>query len=224
MISYCSLKARPQIIFFYYFKTYIFTGSSDELVPLTRNKVEQVKHNNVASFLIEDADHFFRDLYMDDVMEVVLDIIKEVQEDFPLTSKPFTEIANKIGLDCNELISHLKDLKSHGIMRRVAAILHHRKAGLRANAMGVWDVPIDQIEEIAPKMAAFKSVSHCYRRPTYPDWPYSLFTMIHGRSAKDCNDLLKKLSDISGITKYDALYSSKEYKKTRLKYFSKLIE
>jgi len=153
--------------------------------------------------------------------DIDTDIIKEVQEDFPLTSKPFTEIANKIGLDCNELISHLKDLKSHGIMRRVAAILHHRKAGFRANAMGVWDVPIDQIEEIAPKMAAFKSVSHCYRRPTYPDWPYSLFTMIHGRSAKDCNDLLKKLSDISGITKYDALYSSKEYKKTRLKYFSK---
>ena len=59
------------------FKTYIFTGSSDELVPLTRNKVEQVKHNNVTSFLIEDAGHFFRDLYMDDVMEVVLDIIKE---------------------------------------------------------------------------------------------------------------------------------------------------
>ena len=153
--------------------------------------------------------------------DIDTDIIKEVQEDFPLTSKPFTEIANKIGLDCNELISHLKGLKSHGIMRRVAAILHHRKAGFRANAMGVWDVPIDQIEEIAPKMAAFKSVSHCYRRPTYPDWPYSLFTMIHGRSAKDCNDLLKKLSDISGITKYDALYSSKEYKKTRLKYFSK---
>ncbi len=153
--------------------------------------------------------------------DIDTDIIKEVQEDFPLISKPFTEIANKIGLDCNELISHLKDLKSHGIMRRVAAILHHRKAGFRANAMGVWDVPIDQIEEIAPKMAAFKSVSHCYRRPTYPDWPYSLFTMIHGRSAKDCNDLLKKLSDISGITKYDALYSSKEYKKTRLKYFSK---
>ena len=149
------------------------------------------------------------------------DIIKEVQEDFPLISKPFTAIANKIGLNCEELISHLKDLKKHGIMRRVAAILHHRKAGFRANAMGVWDVPIDQIEEIAPKMAAFKSVSHCYRRPTYPDWPYSLFTMIHGRSAKDCNDLLKKLSEISGISKYDALYSSKEYKKTRLKYFSK---
>ena len=76
------------------------------------------------------------------------------------------------------------------------------------------------IEDIAPKMASFKSVSHCYRRPTYPDWPYSLFTMIHGRSPKECNSLIKKLSEVSGINKYDALYSSKEYKKTRLKFFS----
>ena len=105
-------------------------------------------------------------------------------------------------------------------MRRVAAILHHRKAGFKANAMGVWDVPIERIEDIAPKMASFKSVSHCYRRPTYPDWPYSLFTMIHGRSPKECNSLIKKLSEVSGINKYDALYSSKEYKKTRLKFFS----
>ena len=144
---------------------------------------------------------------------------KEVQEDFPLVSEPFSMIAIK-QISTDVLIERLIRFRSNGIMRRVAAILHHRKAGFRANAMGVWDVPIDKIEDIAPKMAAFKSVSHCYRRPTYPDWPYSLFTMIHGRSPKDCNNLIKKLSEISGIEKYDALYSSKEYKKTRLKFFS----
>ena len=147
-------------------------------------------------------------------------IIKEVQEDFPLVAEPFTVISSKLGISVNNLISTLKIFQANGIMRRVAAILHHRKAGFRANAMGVWDVPIDRIEDIAPKMASFKSVSHCYRRPTYPDWPYSLFTMIHGRSPKECNSLIKKLSEVSGINKYDALYSSKEYKKTRLKFFS----
>ena len=78
----------------------------------------------------------------------------------------------------------------------------------------------DKIEEIAPVMSQLKSVSHCYRRPTYPDWPYSLFTMIHGKTAKDCESIIKSLSDMSGIKEYDSLYSSKEYKKTRLKYFS----
>ena len=155
-----------------------------------------------------------------DFTEEDIRIIKEVQEDFPLVSEPFSMIANKTEISTDVLIERLIRFRSNGIMRRVAAILHHRKAGFRANAMGVWDVPIDKIEDIAPKMAAFKSVSHCYRRPTYPDWPYSLFTMIHGRSPKDCNNLIKKLSEISGIEKYDALYSSKEYKKTRLKFFS----
>tara|TARA_B100000242_G_scaffold92131_1_gene62546 strand:+ start:159 stop:1196 length:1038 start_codon:yes stop_codon:yes gene_type:complete len=149
-----------------------------------------------------------------------IDIIKEVQEDFPLVSEPFSVISSRLGISVNDLINTLKVFKTNGIMRRVAAILHHRKAGFKANAMGVWDVPIERIEDIAPKMASFKSVSHCYRRPTYPDWPYSLFTMIHGRSPKECNSLIKKLSEVSGINKYDALYSSKEYKKTRLKFFS----
>ena len=147
-------------------------------------------------------------------------IIKEVQEDLPLVSNPFQEIGKKLNLNSEEIINNLKVFNKAGIMRRVAAILHHRKAGFRANAMGVWKVPENMIEDIAPKMASFKSVSHCYRRPTYPDWPYSLFTMIHGRSAKDCNSLIKQLSEITGIKEYDALYSSKEYKKTRLKYFS----
>tara|TARA_B110000438_G_C15747390_1_gene621375 strand:- start:34 stop:1104 length:1071 start_codon:yes stop_codon:yes gene_type:complete len=147
-------------------------------------------------------------------------IIKQVQEDFPLISNPYSYLAERAGVTTQELISCLSKLNSKGVMRRVAAILHHRKAGFRANAMGVWKVPVDKIEEVAPVMSSLKSVSHCYRRPTYPDWPYSLFTMVHGRSSKDCESIIKSLSDMSGITDYDSLYSSKEYKKTRLKYFS----
>ncbi len=149
-----------------------------------------------------------------------INVIKEVQEDFPLVPKPFEEIGKRLRIPSKDVIDCLKKFNKNGIMRRVAAILHHRKAGFRANAMGVWKVPEDMIEQVAAEMTSFKSVSHCYRRPTYPDWPYSLFTMIHGRSAKDCNSLLKKLSELTGINEYDALYSSKEYKKTRLKYFS----
>lgn len=149
-----------------------------------------------------------------------ISVIKEVQEDLPLVPRPFEEIGKKIHMAPEDVINCLKTFNQAGIMRRVAAILYHRKAGFRANAMGVWKVSEDMIEEIAPKMASFKSVSHCYRRPTYPDWPYSLFTMVHGRSVKDCKSLLKTLSELTGIKEYDALYSSKEYKKTRLKYFS----
>ncbi len=149
-----------------------------------------------------------------------INVIKEVQEDMPLVLRPFEEIGKKIHMASEDVINCLKTFNQVGIMRRMAAILYHRKVGFRANAMGVWKISEDMIEEIATQMASFKSVSHCYRRPTYPDWPYSVFTMVHGRSIEDCKSLLRTLSELTGVKEYDALYSSKEYKKTRLKYFS----
>ena len=131
-----------------------------------------------------------------------ISVIKEVQEDLSLVPRPFGEIGRRLNMSSEDVTNCLKRFNKAGIMRRVAAILHHRKAGFRANAMGVWKVPEDMIEQIALRMAS------------------SLFTMIHGRSAKDCNSLIKKLSELTGINEYDTLYSSKEYKKTRLKYFS----
>jgi DNA-binding Lrp family transcriptional regulator len=105
-------------------------------------------------------------------------------------------------------------------MRRFAAVMNHRSAGFKANAMGVWAVPEDQLEEIGPKMAGFALVSHCYRRPTYDDWPYSIFTMVHGKNAKDCETTIAAIRDETGVDEYALLWSIKEYKKTRVRYFT----
>jgi DNA-binding Lrp family transcriptional regulator len=102
----------------------------------------------------------------------------------------------------------------------VAAILFHRRAGFSANGMGVWKVPEDQIMEIAPRMAAFRGISHCYQRPTYPDWPYSVFTMAHGRSKEECDAILESIAGDTGIHERRTLYSSTEFKKIRLLYFT----
>ena len=83
-------------------------------------------------------------------------------------------------------------------MRRFAAVMNHRSAGFKANAMGVWAVPDDRLDEIGPQMATFSAVSHCYRRPTYDDWPYSVFTMVHGRSARDCEATIEAIRDETG--------------------------
>ena len=104
-------------------------------------------------------------------------------------------------------------------MRRFAAVMNHRSAGFKANAMGVWAVPEDRLEEIGPHMASFAAVSHCYRRPTYDDWPYSVFTMVHGRSARDCEATIAAIRTDTGIDEYALLWSVKEYKKVRLRYF-----
>ena len=110
--------------------------------------------------------------------------------------------------------------KSQKALRRVAAILFHRRAGFSANGMGVWNVPEERIMELAPRMASFQGISHCYQRPTYPDWPYSVFTMAHGRSKEECDAILDSIAEATGIGERATLYSSTEFKKVRMLYFT----
>jgi DNA-binding Lrp family transcriptional regulator len=87
--------------------------------------------------------------------------------------------------------------------------------------MGVWKVPADQVLEAGRRMAAFRGISHCYERPTYSDWPYQLFTMAHGRSKEECDAILDAVRDEVGCVEGRAtLYSSTEFKKVRLLYFT----
>jgi siroheme decarboxylase len=113
-------------------------------------------------------------------------------------------------------------MKERKILRRVAAILFHRRAGFSANGMGVWRVPEEQVLDVGGRMAAVRGISHCYQRPTYQDWPYSVFTMAHGRSKEECDAILDSIADMTGLHGDDraTLYSSTEYKKIRLHYFT----
>lgn len=147
-------------------------------------------------------------------------VIRELQADLPLTPEPYAGAAERAGLSQGELLAVAGRLKAQGYLRRMAAVLHHRQAGFRANAMGVWVVPAARQDEVGQTMATFRDVSHCYLRPTYPDWPYSIFTMVHGESAEACQAVIDAMADATGIREYALLYSTKEYKKTRLKYFT----
>jgi DNA-binding Lrp family transcriptional regulator len=117
------------------------------------------------------------------------------------------------------LLEHMEAMRERGLLRRVAAILYHRRAGFSANGMGVWKVPAERVDEVGPRMASFRGISHCYERPTYADWPYSIFTMAHGRSKEECDAVLDAIERDSGITERATLYSSTEFKKIRLLYF-----
>lgn len=147
-------------------------------------------------------------------------VIRELQVDLPIEPEPFTPMAERAGLSLDEFFAHAQTMIEKGQLRRFAAILFHRRAGYRANAMGVWAVPEDQVAGIGPQMASFAAVSHCYQRPIYEDWPYNVFTMIHGRSMEDCETIIDAIADATGIRDYAVLYSTKEYKKTRVAYFS----
>jgi DNA-binding Lrp family transcriptional regulator len=146
--------------------------------------------------------------------------IRVVQEDLPLVERPFAAQAAELGCSEDDVLGLLASFKDRKLMRRFAAVMNHRTAGFKANAMGVWAVPDDRLDEIGPAMAGFALVSHCYRRPTYPDWPYSVFTMVHGKHSRDCETTIAAIREETGVDDYALLWSIKEYKKTRVRYFT----
>jgi DNA-binding Lrp family transcriptional regulator len=155
-----------------------------------------------------------------DLSELEIAAIRVTQEDLPLEERPFAAEGDLIGCDEAEMLELLSSFKQRNLMRRFAAVMNHRSAGYKANAMGVWAVPDERLEEIGPQMAGFAHVSHCYRRPTYDDWPYSVFTMVHGHTARDCEDTIAAIRAETGIDEYALLWSVKEYKKVRVRYFT----
>jgi len=151
-------------------------------------------------------------------------VIKELQKDIEVTQEPFKEAAEKLGLSYKQFFEIAQELKESGVMRRFATILNHRKAGFGANAMSVWAVPEDKGEEIGREMAEFSAVSHCYLRPSYPNWPYNLFAMVHAKTQEECDTLIEEMAKESGLTEYGKLYSTVEFKKQRLVYFDDAFE
>lgn len=147
-------------------------------------------------------------------------VIRALQGDMPVISEPYAPAAAELGVTQERFLDHLAGMQERGLLRRVAAILYHRRAGFSANGMGVWKVPEDQILDVGRQMAAVRGISHCYQRPTYEDWPYSVFTMAHGRSKEECDAILDSIAETHGITERATLYSSTEFKKIRLLYFT----
>ncbi len=152
--------------------------------------------------------------------ELDIAVIRALQGDMPVLSEPYAAAAAAVGFSQETFLEHLSGMQERGILRRVAAILYHRRAGFSANGMGVWEVPDEQILDIGRRMAAVRGISHCYQRPTYEDWPYSVFTMAHGRSKEECDAVLDAIAEQTGIQGRATLYSSTEFKKIRLLYFT----
>jgi DNA-binding Lrp family transcriptional regulator len=152
--------------------------------------------------------------------ELDVRVVRATQGDMPVRERPYDDAARRLGMGVPALLEHMQDMRERRLLRRVAAILFHRRAGFSANGMGVWKVPEQRIAELGPRMAAVRGVSHCYQRPTYEDWPYSVFTMAHGRSREQCDAVLDAIARDTGIEERATLYSSTEFKKVRLLYFT----
>jgi siroheme decarboxylase len=155
-----------------------------------------------------------------ELSELDIAVIRALQGDMAVVEEPYAAAAQELGITQEALLEHLESMRERKALRRVAAILFHRRAGYSANGMGVWRVPEERVLELGPMMASFRGISHCYERPTYEDWPYSVFTMAHGRSKEECDAILDSIEHATGIDERATLYSSTEFKKIRLLYFT----
>jgi len=152
-------------------------------------------------------------------------IVKRAQYDINMVSEPFKDIIDELDIDYDKFFSILKELQEAGVMRRFASILNHRKAGFSANAMVVWDIDEGKKgEAIGENAAAFSAVSHCYLRPKYENWPYNLFTMVHGKTKEETNGIIADMAKEIDSKSHMPLYSSREFKKVRIEYFTPAFE
>jgi DNA-binding Lrp family transcriptional regulator len=148
------------------------------------------------------------------------DIVLVMQGDLTLVERPFQGMAAQLGVTEQRLLAAARALDQRGVMRRFSAVLKHRRAGFTANGMGCWELPEERIPEAGQAAAAFAAVSHCYQRPAYPpEWPYNLFTMVHGRTREEVEEIVSRIRGEIDPLQHTILYSQKEYKKERVRYF-----
>jgi DNA-binding Lrp family transcriptional regulator len=140
-------------------------------------------------------------------------ILSVLQEGLPISETPYREMAQRIGIETGELLTVLKDWEKQGKLRRIGAIVDHFKVGLSAGAMVVWQVESKRVVEIGQVFAGFKEVSHAYERQTRENWPYNLYTMVHGKSTEEVQQVVKSMSQACGISNYRILITEKELKK-----------
>ena len=153
--------------------------------------------------------------------DIEIRVLSVIQEGFPDSPTPYADMGTRVGLDGEQVLSVLKDWRDQGKLRRIGAIVNHFKVGMGGGAMVVWQVPAARIEEIGQMLAGFKAVSHAYQRPTHPNWPYNLYTMVHGADAADAEQIVKRMSEACGIENYRLLVTERELKKVPPTYIIK---
>lgn len=146
-------------------------------------------------------------------------IIGELTGDLEIIAEPFAPLADRLGISQRKLLARTRHLKETGTIRRFGATLRHRNSGFEANAMAVWLVPDERLEEVGRVVASFREVTHCYQRRSQVDWPYNLYAMIHGPTEDHCHQVARKIAQTVGIESYRLLFSLRELKKTTMRYF-----
>jgi len=146
-------------------------------------------------------------------------IVRALADGIPFVPRPYAALAEKAGMKEEAFLDRLRTLKAQGILRRVGAVLQHRRAGFAANALCIWNVPKDRLDEVGSAVSREMSVSHCYSRETVEGWPYNFYAMIHAQSREECEKIADRIAAENGLGARQTFYSVREGKKAAMRYF-----
>jgi len=147
-------------------------------------------------------------------------LLLEIQEGFPLTATPYRDIADAVDADVDEVLAAVERLLADGCIKRVGCVVNHVVTGFDANCMVVWDVPDDELDARGEAVGSLPYVTLCYHRPRRPeqDWPYNLFTMVHGRDAEAVESVIDELATEHLPVPHERLHSTETLKQTGARY------
>lgn len=147
------------------------------------------------------------------------ELVRATQAGLPLVPQPYAAIAAQLGVGEQDVLRALRAMLADGRIRRIGAVPNHYALGYRANGMSVWDVADESIGELGPRVGELDFVSHCYRRPRKPGWPYNLFAMVHGGDRVEVERKVEQIAALLGPASRasEVLYSRRILKKTGLR-------
>jgi len=101
-------------------------------------------------------------------------ILNRIQSDFPISARPYREIAKELGLTEAEVLDRIRRLKAAGIIRRIGGNFVPGRLGY-VSTLCAARVPVDKIEDFAAAVNRYPGVTHNYLRDnSYNVW----FTFI----------------------------------------------
>jgi siroheme decarboxylase len=163
---------------------------------------------------------------INDIESIDHQLIATIQNGLPISDRPYAAVADQLHISEKEVISRISNLLGKGLIKRFGVVVRHHELGYKENAMIVWDIPDNQVHEIANKMKSHSFITLCYRRARQlPEWKYNLYCMIHGKSRDEVMFLLNEMLDNNNWydLEYDVLFSKRRFKQRAANYIKNKV-
>jgi DNA-binding Lrp family transcriptional regulator len=134
-------------------------------------------------------------------------ILNEIQRDFPVCSRPFNVLAERLNLSEDEVFNRVCSLKERGIIRRVGASFDSRKLGWTSTLVAM-KIPVLLLEKTQDLLNQYDEITHAYLR----DDEYNLWFTVIAPSKEGISSILSEIQEKTGISEMLDLPSVRRFK------------